>query len=261
MKFYLGTHETGWVGKIPVPFMVSHRRIQHRRRLRPASAPVVIDSGGFSELSMYGAWRTTSAEYIDACRRYVDGLGTVDWCAPQDWMCEPFMVAKTGLSISEHQHRTVDNYCRLRQEAPDVPWIPVLQGWAIDDYMACIDLYDAAGVDLTDGTVGVGSVCRRQSTGEIAAVFSALHEAGVACHGFGVKTRGLSMYGAFLASSDSLAWSYQARRQPPLSGCAHRNCANCPRYALMWRERLLRRPLGPQPSLFDHQPPARSEMT
>jgi hypothetical protein len=27
----------------------------------------------------------------------------------------------------------------------------------------------------------------------------------------------------------------------PLPGCAQRNCANCPRYALLWRERLLRR--------------------
>jgi hypothetical protein len=41
-------------------------------------------------------------------------------------------------------------------------------------------------------------------------------------------------------NSNSLAWSYAARRRPPLPGChGHRNCANCPRYALAWRARAL----------------------
>jgi hypothetical protein len=31
-----------------------------------------------------------------------------------DWMCEPFMLAKTGLSVREHQQRTVTNYLNPR---------------------------------------------------------------------------------------------------------------------------------------------------
>lgn len=61
-------------------------------------------------------------------------------------------------------------------------------------------------------------------------------------HGFGVKLGGLERIAGRLASADSMAWSYAARKRPPLPGCtAHRNCANCPKWALLWREEVLRR--------------------
>ncbi len=50
-------------------------------------------------------------------------------------MCEPQIVARTGLSVREHQERTVANYLTLRSIAPDLPFIPVLQGWRIADYL------------------------------------------------------------------------------------------------------------------------------
>lgn len=57
----------------------------------------------------------------------------------------------------------------------------------------------------------------------------------------------LKRYADVLASADSLAWSYAARRDPPMLGCVgHRNCANCVRYALRWRERLLGSLAGPR---------------
>jgi hypothetical protein len=59
--------------------------------------------------------------------------------------------------VADHQAATVDNYCTLRQLAPTLPFIPVLQGWRIGDYLACVDRYAAAGVDLTRvPLVGVG---------------------------------------------------------------------------------------------------------
>lgn len=56
--FYLGTHQPGWLGRVHVPLFVSHRRLADRREFRRAKASWVVDSGGFSELSMYGEWRT-----------------------------------------------------------------------------------------------------------------------------------------------------------------------------------------------------------
>ncbi|HZN72722.1 MAG TPA: hypothetical protein VFC00_13720, partial [Micromonosporaceae bacterium] len=55
------------------------------------------------------------------------------------------------------------------------------------------------------------------------------------------KTLGLIEYGDLLAPADSMAWSFEARRlKHPLPGCTrHRNCANCLRYALAWRTRLI----------------------
>ena len=52
------------------------------------------------------------------------------WAAPQDWMCEPAIIAKTGLAVVEHQRRTVTNFLELQALAPDLPFIPVLHGWA-----------------------------------------------------------------------------------------------------------------------------------
>jgi hypothetical protein len=157
-------------------------------------------------------------------------------------MCEPFMLAKTGLTITEHQVRAVANYLELRSLAPDLPFVPVLQGWSRDDYHRCVELYERAGIDLTaEPRVGVGSVCRRQATGEIEVIVHSLASLGLRLHGFGVKAGGLVRYADCLASADSLAWGFEARRSAPLAGCRHANCANCLRYATVWRERVLAR--------------------
>ena len=40
---------------------------------------------------------------------------------PQDRMCEPEQLAITGLTVEEHQRRTVDNFVELRDLAPGPP--------------------------------------------------------------------------------------------------------------------------------------------
>jgi hypothetical protein len=251
MNFYLGTHQVVWFEQLNVPLFVSHRRLSDRRGFPRALAPWALDSGGFSELSLFGEWRTTEAEYVAAIRRYQAEIGWLDFAAPQDWMCEPWIVGKTGLSVPEHQARTVANYLRLRDAAPDLPIIPVLQGWTLEDYRRCVDLYGQAGVDLasvpgTPGSggkrfcrVGLGSVCRRNTVAFVEDLVAELHDEGVQLHGFGLKLSGLRLFGHQLASADSMAWSYAARRDPPLLGHRHKNCANCADYALAWRDRTL----------------------
>ena len=242
MRFYLGAHHPHWLERASFPLFVSHRRLAARRRLPRATTAWALDSGGFTELRLHGGWRTTAAEYVVAVRRYRDEIGGLEWAAPQDWMCEPFMLAKTGLTVAEHQMRTVENYVELRALAPDLPFVPVLQGWSRDDYHRCVELYQRVGVDLaTETLVGVGSVCRRQATGEIEAIVHCLASLGIRLHGFGVKAGGLVRYADCLVSADSLAWSFEARRGAPLDRCAHANCANCLRYAVAWRERTLER--------------------
>jgi hypothetical protein len=238
----MGTHEPSWLSKVDVPLFVSRRRLaRYKRALPVARGPWALDSGGFTELNMHGRWVTSEAEYLEAVDRYTTEIGQLAWAAPMDWMCEPFVIEKSGMPVSAHQERTVQNYLDLRSAAPDLPFIPVLQGWTLDDYLRCVDLYAAAGVDLrTLPLVGIGSVCRRQHTGEIDVILRAVAGLGIALHGFGVKTLGLSRYSDVLASADSLAWSYRARRSPALAGCTHKSCANCPRFALRWRERVLR---------------------
>lgn len=244
MRFYLGTDNPAWLARTAVPLFVSHRRLAGRKTYPRAAGTWALDSGGFTEVSTHGRWLTTPEEYVSAARTYRDEIGGLAWAAPQDWMCEPWITEKTGMTVAQHQALTVANYLRLRDLAPDVPFAPVLQGWEYDDYDRCVELYDRAGVDLAaEPVVGVGSVCRRQSTGAIAEVFTRLHAYGLRLHGFGVKTVGLSRYGWALASADSMAWSYTARRQNiRLEGCTHRSvrCSHCLRWALRWRERVLK---------------------
>jgi hypothetical protein len=243
--FYLGTHEPGWLARVRFPLFVSHRRLARYRRLPVARCRWALDSGAFSELSLHGRWTLTPAQYVAAVRRYRAEVTHLSWAAPQDWMCEPFIVARTGLSVLEHQRRTVANVMQLRALAPDLPIIPVLQGWQVDDYVACVAMYADGGIDLTkEPLVGLGSVCRRQATDEIAAIVIRLHELGLRLHGFGVKTEGLRQYGRYLVSADSMAWSLRGRFE---RGCRHRapaqrvtaSEANCLPFAREWRSRVL----------------------
>lgn len=268
--FFLGTHQPHWLWRpqVDFPLFVSHRQLARRRRFRRASREWALDSGGFTILKDHGRWIITPGQYVAAVRRYRDEIGQLSWCAPQDWMCEPAVIgggvfggqrfAGTGLSVAEHQRRTVANFLELTTLAPDLPFIPVLQGWDLADYLRCVELYTTAGIDLTKlPLVGLGSVCRRQSTGEIALIVTTLARMGLKLHGFGVKTGGLHLYGHHLASADSMAWSYAARRLPALPGCTgHKNCANCLTYATGWRKRLLTRlaTRGHQSDVFDLLP-------
>lgn len=252
VRFLLGTHQPGWLGKAGVPLFVPDTRLRPYKTLPRAIAPWALDSGGFTQLQKFGDWTIPPEQYAARVRRYRDEIGQLAWAAPQDWMCEPLVIhggigprgqafAGTHLTVAEHQRRTVANLLHLRQIAPDLPWIPVLQGYTRDEYEHCADLYHGAGIDLTgEPLVGLGSVCRRQATGEAHEIAAALHARGITrLHGFGVKTLGLAQYGHLLTSADSLAWSEDARHAPPLPGHSQRhiNCANCPEYALRWRTR------------------------
>lgn len=242
MRFFLGTHRPNWLRELDIPLFISHRQLGKLKRLPRAKEGWGLDSGGFTELSLYGRWSFTEANYVAAVRRYRDEIGLLEWAAPMDWMCEPAILRQTRRSISEHQAETVGNFARLRYFASDLPFIPVLQGWTLQDYHNCADLYEEVGFDLAaEPRVGLGSVCRRQSTSEIEIIVTSLASRGYRLHGFGVKTKGLERYGKHLSSADSMAWSFRARRSAPLPGCVgHKNCANCSRFALKWYRRITR---------------------
>lgn len=241
MNFFLGTHHPAWLAKLDVPLFVSRRSLAKRKRFPRARGAWALDSGGFTELSTYGKWEVTPRAYAGEVRRFREAIGGLTFAAPMDWMCEPEVLAKTGLSVMEHQRRTVANFLELKSLAPEVPWIPVLQGWRFSDYWRCQEMYEDAGVDLrAEALVGVGTVCRRQAMTEAGIILSTLASAdGLRLHGFGVKKTGLRQFGRYLASADSLAWSANARHNEPIPGHTHVSCSNCVEWALEWRGELL----------------------
>lgn len=246
--FWLGTHRPHWLWNhdvVPtdIPLFISYHELRDRRQFEPVTRDWCLDSGGFSEIKKHGRWTISSQEYVADVRWIVDNVGGLAWAAPQDWMCEPGMLEKTGLKISQHQFNTTLNYIELREADASLPFIPVIQGWSIDDYFRHIELYGRLGVDLTkEPLVGIGSVCRRQHTNEIGAIVRAIAGEGIRLHGFGVKIQGLAKYRESLASADSFAWALTAwKQQIQMPGCTHTNCANCPVWAVEWRRRVIQR--------------------
>jgi hypothetical protein len=256
MRFYLGTHLPYWLTKTDVPLFISARRLRCIKTPPKAAGPWALDSGGFSELSMYGHWQTKAMSYATEVRKWHDGIGNMQWAAAQDWMCEPHILRKTRLTVNEHQRATVANYLLLKQLAPDLPWMPIIQGYKLSQYRDCIYRYADAGVALTNlPIVGVGSICRRQHTNEVARIINIIHGWGIKIHAFGLKIQGLRLVANRVESADSMAWSDRARRNHDIyPGCKHGkykfrkhimrkdygNCANCFYYAMQWRDRVLR---------------------
>lgn len=198
-----------------------------------------MDSGGFTQIHR-GGWSITPRTYAAQVRRAGNEIGLLKWAAPMDWMCEPSALAATGLSITDHQRLTVENILELRSIDWSLPIIPVLQGFHPDDYFRCIEMYEKAGVDLwKEKVIGLGTVCRRQATHQIARLIEKLTDTGLKLHGFGVKTTGLQVYGHQLVSADSLAWSMRGRHVQP---CRHGRAlseANCFQFATAWRGQML----------------------
>ncbi|TQJ75190.1 hypothetical protein [Streptomyces sp. SLBN-31] len=261
MRFYLTTHKRHWLRWTDVPLFLKSEHFDRAIKWDEAQGPYAIDSGGFMELKDKGTWTRPPRQYVDELRRIWEHVGPYDWAAPQDWMCEEAIInggwfggqyfVGTHLSVEEHQRRTVNNFVELRSLAPDLRIAPVIQGDTVPAYERCVEMYEKAGVDLrAEPIVGLGSVCRLQSTSKGTAIVTAMAAHGFKLHGFGFKTLGLAKVGHLLASADSAAWSSHARRRPAMPGHTHKNCANCFDYAMRWRDRVLNatRPTAPATS-------------
>jgi hypothetical protein len=193
-------------------FVAVHR--MHRKSpFPPATVPFALDSGGFNHLLREGRWTVSPREYAEHAQRIMLETGKMKWAAIQDWVCAPSVLAKTGKTVLEHQQLTLESYFELKRLAPRVRWLPVLQGGLRDEYLQHVEMYQCAGVVLEDlELVGVGSVALRQTSDEVVDLLEELSSKGLSLHGFGIKLAGLRRSLPFLRSSDSMAWSFHARK-------------------------------------------------
>lgn len=240
MKFYLGTDDVYWLWGNPLPYslFISDRRLNRYKKYKLAINPWALDSGGFTELNLFGEWRTSPTQYVGRIKRYQNEIGLLEWASPQDWMCEPFVLEKSGKTVEEHQELTINNFIELQMLAPELPIIPALQGWHPDDYLRHRDSYMSRGVDLAEyDRVGMGTFCRRASLNPVHNLVFRLWNDGIKMHGYGVKSDGLPLFGDQMKSTDSMAWSLTARRAPGnLCGTSHKatKCSHCQNYAVQW---------------------------
>ncbi|MEH1765805.1 MAG: hypothetical protein V7L27_01680 [Nostoc sp.] len=175
----------------------------------------ILDSGAFTEVARHGGYRHGVEQYFQQIKRW-SACGNLLIAVAQDWMCEPSVLKRTGLTVIEHQRLTIERYDQLMSLNPLVAVMPVLQGYRVSDYLKHLTDY---GARLSPGAwVGVGSVCRRNGNPEeIADILKAIKllRSDLRLHGFGLKILALESaeVRALLYSTDSMAWSYPRRFQ------------------------------------------------
>ena len=108
MQFYLGTHQPHWLKDdrfADVPLFVSRRTLNKLVTKPEAVTPFALDSGGFTELQMYGRWTIDTDQYVEEIGLYIKAYGRrLHWVAPQDWMCEPLVISG-GMGRRGHRNR------------------------------------------------------------------------------------------------------------------------------------------------------------
>jgi len=216
VKFYVGLHQPHDARHFERA-CISINRLRGRRS--PVECPeVLVDSGAFTELATHGGYRHEVEEYAAELRRlHWHGVVKIVAAVAQDFMCEAFMLERTGMTIPDHQRLTIERYDALVAALPGVPFpvLPVLQGYAPTDYARHVEAYgDRLKPDMW---VGVGSVCKRN--GDPERIVEVLWEIrrlrpDLRLHGFGVKRTALLHAGVrdMLATADSMAWSHAERR-------------------------------------------------
>jgi hypothetical protein len=210
--FLTGMHHPHNAWRVPAAFISAHALAR-----RKSGFPVrrwVLDSGAFMTIKLHGGYPEPVEAYAALIRRYA-GNGRLLAAVAQDWMCEAFMLERTGLSLLEHQRRTIERYDGLAAcDVSGVRILPVLQGYAPADYVRHVRDY---GARLGPRRwVGVGSLCKRNaSPAAIEAVLLAIkrERPDLRCHGFGIKRTALGsqLVRSLLFSADSMAWSFAAR--------------------------------------------------
>ena len=211
MRFFIGLHQPSDAQHFDAAF-VSVNRLRNRKS-KFAVKDWIMDSGAFTEVSTHGRYRSSVREYADEIVRW-SGTGNLLAAVAQDYMCEPFIVEKTGLSVAEHQRLTIERYDALLACDTGVYILPVLQAYDAQDYVRHLRMY---GDRLKWGSwVGVGSICKRNGNiGSVERVLLAIHHErpDLRLHGFGLKTTALSsgLVQELLETADSMAWSFAAR--------------------------------------------------
>lgn len=212
LRFFTGMHHPWNAHRVSAAF-ISINTLRVRKSGFMAN-DWILDSGAFSTILQHGGYPLPVEEYAREIRQWCTN-GNLLAAVAQDYMCEPHMLEKTGLSLAEHQRLTIERYDGLLSCATGVYIMPVLQGQNPPDYVQHLCDY---GSRLELGAwVGVGTVCKRKSPRDIVPVLLAIKalRPDLRLHGFGVKLTGLTsgLVRELLYSADSMAWSFAARRE------------------------------------------------
>ena len=148
-----------------------------------------LDCGGFTLLNKYGDYPFSVAAYANLVAATAPAF-----YATMDYPCEPEI--NRTMHLQDNRQRiqaTVDMAAELMSMESMIGTgtaVPVIQGFALDEYLRCIDLYHQRG--LIRPYMAVGSMCKRSNDAEILDLLPPIYEAATAAgvkrlHLFGLK--------------------------------------------------------------------------
>jgi len=185
-EYFVGTDRLTRANKRNAMISANALVRNERGQLRYRQDPLVVnrwmmDSGAFSQINLYGDFIMSPEEYIKlACKFQYNGR--LACIVTQDYMCEPDVIKKLNesgnrASVRIHQQKTVERYIKLvdlaRKYHLQVPVMPVLQGWEVEDYWDHYCMYKSAfmagsgRMRWNPAWIGIGSTCKRNKNPEI----------------------------------------------------------------------------------------------
>lgn len=185
------------------------RRFKIHRPPADHVATISIDGGGFTAAKRWGRYPWTPAQYADWIQEESDSV-TLDFCAILDYACERGVDRSTYRTNRDRIKATIRNEIACREAAPDLPWLPVLQGNTLEERDLDLRMRRRIGM-LPADYAGIGSVCGRTPSEAGSVVkFYADRLPGLRFHGFGLHIQALdddAVFGA-LRSWDSYSWNW-----------------------------------------------------
>src|SRR3954463_9031865 len=121
----------------PVPVLLPASSWARKHLSRP-NLPAQItetaaDSGGYVATKVWGDYRYSPAQYVGWLATWSPG-----WAATMDYCCEDEITAGQPGLVRERQRRTTVKAQYFWHWHRRVPWawVPTIQGWQVDDYVA-----------------------------------------------------------------------------------------------------------------------------
>lgn len=217
-----------------------------------AGLDAALDSAGFVAAVRYGDYPWTVEEYLDLVAAH-----PWRWWAAMDYCCEPEVARDRPLRLLRMAATVAQFFeCRsLARKRSLADPIPVLQGYLAREYLESIDWL---ALDPWPALVGVGSVCRRAVHGahgllEVIETLDRALPAHVQLHLFGIKSDALAHLSRHprIASTDSMAWDYAARRARPTARSSAFRAQCMERWMQRQASRLSRTPAPWQSSFVE----------
>ncbi len=119
MEFFVGLHQPSDARHFPSQSVcISVNRLAGRRS-DFAVERWMLDCAGFTTIATHGGYPEPVSQYAAQIQRWAS-VGKLAWAVSQDYMCEPGMLRRTGLTIADHQRLTIERYDALLAARCDV---------------------------------------------------------------------------------------------------------------------------------------------